>query len=65
MSDPKTEEQLLKQALKWALKGHHVTAWTCGFAYKGCGCCQYDVEPPAEIDALVREVRREMLTQEK
>jgi len=56
--------EMLRAALQWALKGHHATSYDSGFAWKGCGCCSYSVEPPAEIDALVREVRREMLSDE-
>lgn len=61
-----TKEQLLN-ALKWALasgvKAQNYGFGT-GFFNRGCGCCSGDEEPPAEIDATVREVRR-MLIEEK
>lgn len=51
----------LRAALTWALQnGAYVVDWGSGFQHKGCGCCAYEIEPPAEIDALVREVRREI-----
>jgi hypothetical protein len=58
-------EALLRAALKWALQGNHVATNKSGFRTKGCGCCEYNAEPPTEIDALVREVRRELLPDEQ
>lgn len=57
-----TDPDLLMQALRWQLeKGAYVVDSGSGFQHKGCGCCAYELEPPAEIDAIVREVRREVL----
>lgn len=48
----------LRAALQWALEhGVQAVGWGSGFMHRQ----EYEVEPPAEIDSLVREVRREIL----
>lgn len=62
MSEQVPSEDLLRKALKWALKdGIRATSYGCGFVDGGCGCCSGEEEPPAEIDAIVREIRRELI----
>lgn len=59
-------DQMLRKALKWALT-HGVQAcdYGSGFMDSGCGCCSGSTEPPAEIDAIVREIRRELIEERK
>lgn len=57
----------MRAALKWALEtGVKATAsGPSGFYSRGCGCCSYDLEPPKEIDALVRSIRHELIEEKK
>lgn len=62
-----TKDQLI-QALKWALtEGIKANNWGIGtgFSDRGCGCCSVDEEPPAGIDATVREIRRQLIEEKK
>lgn len=55
---------LLRAALKWALEhGVRATVYssTTHFHDAGCGCCSGSIEPEPEFDALVREIRRELI----
>lgn len=65
MSDQLPSDQLLRHALKWALgNGIRVNNYGgSGFSDRGCGCCSGDTEPPAEIDAIVRDIRRELIAE--
>ena len=62
-----TKEQL-RAALKWALQNGvkaNNYGYGTGFSDRGCGCYSGDEEPPAEIDAVVREIRRELIEEKK
>jgi len=60
-----TTKAQLRAALKWALEGGYLAvSYDHGFRDSGCGCCSSTDEPPAHLDAVLREVRREILAEQ-
>ena len=61
-----TDEQLLRKALKWALaSGAKASDIEPHFKSYGCGCCSYSLDPPEEVDAVVRAIRFELIAEKQ
>lgn len=50
------ELNLVKEALRWALENRAGSNYVGGLRNGGCGCCSYDIEPPAHLEPIFRDV---------
>lgn len=47
---------LLEEALRWALENRAGSNYVGGLRNGGCGCCSDDIEPPAHLEPIFRDV---------